>query len=123
MDFGEVLSKAWQIIWKHKVLWIFGLLSSCGAQSGGGGGGSGGSSSFNGVPGNGLGENPTMNLPLWLQNFFYSIERGFEDGTIWIFIVFIVLALILLSLVLSAVFLVLRTVGKDRPGTRGMESR
>ncbi len=33
MDFGEVLSKAWQIIWKHKVLWIFGILTSCGGGS------------------------------------------------------------------------------------------
>jgi hypothetical protein len=33
MDFGEVLSKAWQIIWKHKVLWIFGILASCGGGS------------------------------------------------------------------------------------------
>ncbi len=28
-NFGEVLSRAWQIIWKHKVLWIFGILASC----------------------------------------------------------------------------------------------
>lgn len=33
MNFGEVLSKAWQIIWKHKVLWIFGILTSCGGGS------------------------------------------------------------------------------------------
>ncbi len=33
MDYGEVLSKAWQIIWKHKVLWIFGILTSCGGGS------------------------------------------------------------------------------------------
>jgi len=25
-DFGEVLSRAWQITWKHKVLWIIGIL-------------------------------------------------------------------------------------------------
>ncbi len=25
-DFGEVLSRAWQITWKHKVLWIIGVL-------------------------------------------------------------------------------------------------
>jgi hypothetical protein len=41
MDFGEVLGKAWRIIWKHKVLWIFGIFTGC---SRGGGGGSGGSS-------------------------------------------------------------------------------
>ena len=40
-DFGEVLSRAWQIIWKHKVLWIFGILAGC-ARGGGGGGGNGG---------------------------------------------------------------------------------
>ncbi len=27
MQLGEILSKAWTIIWKHKVLWIFGLLT------------------------------------------------------------------------------------------------
>jgi hypothetical protein len=40
MNIGEVLSKAWKIIWKHKVLWIFGILAGC---SGGGGGGGGNS--------------------------------------------------------------------------------
>jgi len=29
MDFGEVLSRAWQIIWRHKVLWIFGIMAGC----------------------------------------------------------------------------------------------
>lgn len=26
-DFGEVLTRAWQITWRHKILWVFGLLS------------------------------------------------------------------------------------------------
>lgn len=26
-DFGEVLTRAWQITWNHKILWVFGLLS------------------------------------------------------------------------------------------------
>jgi len=30
MNFGYVLSRAWQIIWMHKVLWIFGILAGCG---------------------------------------------------------------------------------------------
>lgn len=29
MDYGEVLTKAWQIIWKFKVLWLFGVLAAC----------------------------------------------------------------------------------------------
>ena len=47
-NFGDVLSRAWQIIWKHKVLWIFGILAGCSrgssgfrGSSGGGGGGNG----------------------------------------------------------------------------------
>ncbi|MEJ2262179.1 MAG: hypothetical protein P8X95_01955 [Anaerolineales bacterium] len=36
MDFGEVLSRAWQVIWKHKVLWIFGILAGCGNANGSG---------------------------------------------------------------------------------------
>ena len=38
-DFGEVLTRAWQIVWKHRVLWIFGILASCGRGGGGGNGG------------------------------------------------------------------------------------
>lgn len=38
MDFSEVLSRAWHIVWKHKILWLFGIFAGCGQQ---------GSSSFN----------------------------------------------------------------------------
>jgi hypothetical protein len=34
MNIGEVLSRAWQIIWKHKVLWIFGILAGFTASRG-----------------------------------------------------------------------------------------
>jgi hypothetical protein len=33
MDFGEILTKAWQTIWKHKILWIFGILAGCSTSS------------------------------------------------------------------------------------------
>jgi hypothetical protein len=36
MDIGGVLSRAWQIVWRHKVLWIFGILASCGGNANGG---------------------------------------------------------------------------------------
>src|SRR5437773_2631742 len=26
-NFGEILTRAWQIIWKHKILWVFGILA------------------------------------------------------------------------------------------------
>lgn len=34
MNFGEVLSRAWQIIWKHKILWIFGIMAGCAGNGG-----------------------------------------------------------------------------------------
>jgi hypothetical protein len=40
-DFGNVLTRAWQIVWKNKILWIFGILASCARGNGGGGGGGG----------------------------------------------------------------------------------
>jgi hypothetical protein len=43
MDFGEVLGRAWRIIWKHKILWIFGIFAGCSRGGGGGGGGNSGS--------------------------------------------------------------------------------
>lgn len=38
-NFGEVLVRALKITWKHKVLWIFGILSSCASLNAGGSGG------------------------------------------------------------------------------------
>jgi hypothetical protein len=35
MDYGEILSRAWKIIWKHKILWLFGILAGCVNSSGG----------------------------------------------------------------------------------------
>ena len=35
MDFGKVLGRAWEIIWRHKVLWVLGFLAGLG-QTGGG---------------------------------------------------------------------------------------
>jgi hypothetical protein len=41
MDYGYVLKRAWEIIWKFKILWIFGILASCGQASTSGGSNSG----------------------------------------------------------------------------------
>lgn len=49
MDFGKLLSQAWKITWRHKILWVFGLLSSCAASGLNGGNGT---SSFNFPSGN-----------------------------------------------------------------------
>ncbi len=49
MEFGEVLKRAWTITWRFKVLWLFGILASCGT-GGGGGFNSGYSTSGNELP-------------------------------------------------------------------------
>lgn len=36
MNIGEVLSRAWKIIWQYKILWLFGLLASLGGSAGSG---------------------------------------------------------------------------------------
>jgi len=41
MDFGYVLKHAWEIVWKFKVLWIFGILAGLGQASNSGGSNSG----------------------------------------------------------------------------------
>jgi hypothetical protein len=69
LDFGEVLGRAWRITWKFKVLWIFGILASCGTSSGG----SYNSGSYSNYQTNGNGfPRPTPNLP---PGFVSGIDR------------------------------------------------
>jgi hypothetical protein len=41
MDYGGILKRAWNVTWKYKILWLFGLFAGGFGGSGGGGGGSG----------------------------------------------------------------------------------
>ena len=88
-NFGEVLTRAWQIVWKNRVLWIFGVLASCGR-----GGSSFNSNSFQGNGGPGT----TPDLPPQFMEFFQWIEQNltaFLVGTvavvclIWIVTIFL----------------------------------
>ncbi len=91
MSYSEVLSRAWQIIWKHKVLWIFGILAGCGSTGGGGGGGRQISYTFS------RGE-----LPPGIENFF----RQFENIPDWQIVLFLAIgALLLFLLIVLVVFL------------------
>jgi hypothetical protein len=95
-NFSEVLTRAWQIIWKHKVLWIFGILAGCGQGGGGGGGGGGGSGFSNGN-----------------QQQFGELERMMERFSDWIsrnLWVVAVLVLVMIILIVLAVFL--GTIGR-----------
>lgn len=103
MDFGEVLTKAWKIIWKFKVLWVFGILASCG--QGGGGNGSGSANSSIRYSGNG------GDLPPRFHQFFYNLEDFFNHIHAWQ-IVAIILGLFMLGILISAIMAALNTIGR-----------
>lgn len=88
-NFGEILTRAWQIVWKNKVLWIFGILASC-ARSGGGG--SSGSSNSGYRTGSG-------NSPFSNNQFeqFGEQAKQFIENNLWI-IIAVTVAIILFSL-------------------------
>jgi len=67
-NFGEILTRAWQIVWKNRVLWIFGILASCGR----------GGSSFNGSGGGQSdgGFDTPSDLPPQLMQFLQTIEEN-----------------------------------------------
>ncbi|RME89369.1 MAG: hypothetical protein D6770_04735, partial [Anaerolineae bacterium] len=82
------------IIWKHKILWIFGILAGCGR----GGGGGGGNVDYSGGPDRGV---PPRMMP-----FFRDLGQWLEHNT-WIIAVII---LVVIVLTLLAIFL--RTIGQ-----------
>ena len=83
MDYGEVLSKSWKIPWKFKVLWIFGILASCGHT-----GQSGNFNFNNSFRTNGNGVYSSMpNLPPAMMDQLYRLGSLFDDPSfIWEFI-------------------------------------
>jgi hypothetical protein len=101
-NFGEVLTRAWQITWKYKVLWIFGILASCGRGGGNGGGGNSGGGRSSGS-GNGSGLDPNNLFP---KDIFQEAGKWLNDN--WWIIALIVLAVIVLVLL----FYYLGTIGK-----------
>lgn len=95
MDFGEVLSRAWEIIWKHKILWIFGIMAGC-AGGGSGGGNTGyqfSSGDFNGGPPN---------------QFFERTFGSLSEGQIAL----IIGAIFLVVLVIIVLAILLGTIGR-----------
>lgn len=109
MNYGEVLSKAWKIIWRNKVLWILGILAGCS-----GGGGSGGSSNFN-RSGGGNG-----NMEEYGRQMQQFLER--IPAWVWLLVVVGVLVLILVGLYLSTMGRIGLVLGAVR-GDEGQQSQ
>lgn len=89
MQIGEVLSKAWAIIWKHKVLWIFGILAGISGVNT--------TSSFSQ-------SSESQQLPSQFENYVNQIP----DWQVALFVLFVILIIVLLVVLL--VFL--STMGK-----------
>lgn len=102
MDFGKVLTRAWDIIWKNKVLWLFGILASCGSQ---------GSYSGSGFNWNAGSFNNSGDLPPGMRQFFFQLERSLER--IPPEAIFAVAATIIVAaFILAILFFVLSTYGR-----------
>jgi len=93
-DFGNVLTRAWQIIWKNKILWIFGILASC--TRGGGGGGCGGNTGYQFSSGD---QPPFADDQFTRQ--MEQIVQWFTEN--WWVLVAIAIVLILLALVFALI--------------------
>ena len=101
-NFGEILTRAWQITWKYKVLWIFGILAGCTSGSGGGGGG-GGNTGYSTGPSEDWNVPPEIQgLVSWMADFVAWVEDN-----LWIFVV---IGLVFLLLVIISIFL--GTIGR-----------
>ena len=93
-NFGEVLTRAWQIVWKYKVLWIFGILAGCARGGGGGNGGGGGEGGF---------DFSSPSVPPGMERFFQNMA----DNVMLYILIFIALLCVIWFI---AVFL--GTVGR-----------
>lgn len=104
-DFSKVLTRAGQIIWKFKVLWIFGILASCGRGGGGGGGGG----NFSTGPGDFNGQQPDFGgeLPEFLR-FLEEVPAEGIAGSILL----VIFAIFCLALLLAVITFAIRMVGR-----------
>ena len=75
MNFGEIFEKSWKIVWKYKILWIFGIFA---AMLSGGGSGSSGAGNRGGVNYTYQGGELQEMFP-WIGRFGYNIERFFSN--------------------------------------------
>jgi hypothetical protein len=95
MNIGEILSRAWKIVWKHKILWLFGILASCGQASGSSSGGSSGSSG---------GSSQVFHLPL-----AQLLDTGNME---WLFVLLLIAGAVIFSILFIALMMALNTVGR-----------
>lgn len=88
MDYTKILSRAWQITWNHKVLWVFGILVALTTNGGGGNNGN----SFNSSSDGRRGDLPDFIPP--------AMQRFIESPAFIITIIAILCALVIVGIIL-----------------------
>ena len=89
MDIGAVLSRAWEILRRHKVLWIFGILAGCGSANAGS---------------SGSGANYEGEMPPGLERFFTQVP-DWQVALLIGLIILVVLVFVVLAVFLSTCLL------------------
>lgn len=100
LNFGNILTRSWQIIWKHKVLWIFGILAGFAEGGSSGNSNSGDRSSYNS---NG---NTSPFSSGQVEQFTDQFSEFFQQYML------IIIAVCLVILIISFVFFALGMMGR-----------
>ena len=113
LNYGELLKKAWTTIWKHKILWIFGILASCSVR--GNGFSTGGGSNFN--RGNTNFNNNNFNfgntpMPPAIRQFFFQMQEMANTGQLWQTLIIVGIIALVLVIVLRLIMAVVGTIGQ-----------
>jgi hypothetical protein len=107
LNYSSLLSKAWNITWKYKVLWFFGFLAAFGGVGWGNSGGGSSSPSFNFNNNSSSVDYPRGDIPRNLQPAYDQLAN--IDINTWITIGVVVLCSLLL---LVLVFWLLSIIGR-----------
>ena len=99
MDYGEVITRSARLVWKHKILWLFGLLAGLGGSSG--------SNPLSYTVNAADFTSGIFDFPQPAQRFYFGLEDFFRQTPGWIFILLAVLAF-----GLGLVFLLISIFGK-----------
>lgn len=96
MEYGQILRRAWQITWKYKFLWVFGIaIALCRGQGGGGGNFNFGNSFTQGGDGNG-------DVPV-SPEFLRQVEQFVNSPAFWGLIIGLILLILLFTVIAIAV--------------------